>query len=83
MASRVSAGRAAIGQHLRGEGADLGPLHLGVLELAEAVLQRLELPDGLPSLRRVVQGPEHLHKVAQFLAALAQVMQALRQATTR
>src|ERR1022692_4064054 len=54
--------RGPLVHHLGGERPDLAVLHLGVLELAEAVLQRLQLPDRLPVLARVVQRAEDLDR---------------------
>ena len=73
----VSAGAVCSAIICAGERAQLVLLHLGVLELAQAVLQRLQLLDRLPVLARVVQGAEDLQQVAQLLAALAQVVQGL------
>ena len=78
MASSVAAGTVRPAIISAGERPQLVHLHLGVLELAQAVLQRLQLPDRLPVRARVVQRTEDLQHVAQLLAALAQVVQGLR-----
>ena len=64
--------RAAPREHLRREPADRLSLHLTILELAEAVLQALEVLDRAPVGGRVVQRAEELQQVAKFLAPLAQ-----------
>ncbi len=52
-------------------------LYLAVLVFTETVLQALEIPYGLLVNCRVMQGGEEFQQVAQLLASLAQVMQAL------
>ena len=54
---------------------NLVALDLAVLELAEAVLELLEVAHHLAVRDRVVQRREELQQVAQLLGALAQVMQ--------
>jgi hypothetical protein len=67
-----------LGQHRVGQRLDLVALHLAVLEVAEAVLELLEVADDLAVRDRVVQRGEELQQVAQFLGALAQVVQGFR-----
>jgi hypothetical protein len=50
-------------------------LDLAVLELAEAILELLEVADDLLVRGRVVQRREELQQVTQLLGAFAQVMQ--------
>ncbi len=69
------AAHAATGEHLRRESADRLSLHLTILELAEAILQALQVLDHSPVGGRLVQRAEELQQVAQLLAPLAQRVQ--------
>ena len=69
-----SDGGRVFGQHGVGELVDFPALDLAVLELAEAVLELLEVADDLPVRDRVVQRREELQQVAQLLGPLTQVM---------
>ena len=61
-----------------GEVAELGQVHLGVLVLAEVVLEVLELADERLALARSGSSDaEALEQVAELLGVLAQVVQAL------
>src|SRR5262245_28628225 len=71
-------GHVAFRHHLRGEHPYLMLLHLAILVFTETVLQALEIPYGLLVNCRIMQRGEELQQVAQLLASLAQVMQALR-----
>ena len=76
MASSVAAGAGAARPASRRPASWIScALHLAVLELAEAVLQLLEVADHLAVRDRVVQRREELQQVAQLLGALAQVVQ--------
>ena len=55
-----SGGGGALGQHRVGQRPDLLALDLAVLELAQAVLQLLEVADDLPVRGRVVQRRKEL-----------------------
>jgi len=52
-------------------------LYLAVLVFTETVLQPLEIPYRLLVNCRIIQRGEELQQVAQLLASLAEVMQAL------
>src|SRR5215510_6494417 len=71
-------GDVLFGHHLRGEHPYLMLLYLAVLVFTETVLQALEIPYGLVVNCRIIQRGEELQQVAQLLASLTQVMQALR-----
>ena len=73
-----SVGRGAVGDHLLREPAQRGPLHLRVLEPAEHVLQALEVLDRRADPGVVEHRRDHLQRVAQLLAPLAQHVQVLR-----
>ena len=60
-----------------GEVAQLGEVHLGVLVLAEVVLEVLELAHERLALVGGEQRPEALEQVAELLGVLAQVVQPL------
>ena len=60
-----------------GEVAELREVHLGVLVLAQVVLQLLQLADERLAVVGGEQRPEALEQVAQPLGVLAQVVQAL------
>src|SRR5262249_9687924 len=62
-------GRGAEGPH---DVAQLGVVHVGVLVVTEALLQRLQLADHDPARSRGEQRPEALEHVAQALRLLAQ-----------
>src|SRR5450432_277994 len=74
--------RCVVGQHLGRELPDGVLLHVGVLELTEAVLQLLQIVDEGALPGRVVKCGEYLERVAQFLATLAKLVQ-LRRGRTR
>ncbi len=65
-------GRGLPGQHRRCQGLNLRALDLTVLELAEAILQALQIGQDRCVQQRVMQGREELQHVPQLFAALAQ-----------
>src|SRR5260370_41907645 len=74
---RRSRGGRALRQHRVGQHVNFLALDLAVLELAEVVLELLQVTEDLPVRDRVVQRREELQQVAQLLAAFAQVVQRL------
>ena len=66
-----------VGRQLVGGLAQLGGVDLGVLVLAEEVLQLLEPLDERLALRRREQTGEALEQVAQLLGVLAQLVDVL------
>src|SRR5271167_968832 len=68
---RYFAGR----EHVGRQRPDFADLYLAVLKLSEAVLQALEVSDHLRVVAPIVQWGEELERVAQLLAAFAQVME--------
>ena len=65
------------GVEVVGELAELGQVHLGVLVLAEVVLEGLELGDERLAVLGREEAPEALEQVAELLGVLAQVVEAL------
>ena len=78
MASSASVSTVAPGVQVVGELAELRQVHLGVLVLAEVVLQRLELADERLARLGREEAAEALEQVAELLGVLAQVVEALR-----
>ena len=74
IASTASA-EVAVGHHLRGEPAQGQPLHLGVLEPPSTSCRPLRSPHGALPARRSSTGGEHLERVPELLAPLAQRVQ--------
>ena len=62
-------------EHARGQRPDLPDLDLRVLEFSQTVLEPLKVPHHLGVAGGVIQRGEELQRVAQFLAALTEVMQ--------